>query len=108
LCPEDNNRWKLAVAATETALAGESNPFVQTPWEKTHGLSLVVNFYYPNSVQARGPLAPWEGDRGLEFIGDVAMGGDLLPAARIRFYRLTRPPGDIPRGGDEVSGGGEG
>jgi hypothetical protein len=89
LCPDDDGRWKLAVAAVDAALAGE------TPWEKTHALSLVVNFYYPSSVQARGPLAPWEGDRGLDFIGDVSIGEGVLPAERIRFYRLTRPPGDI-------------
>jgi hypothetical protein len=95
LCPEHTDRWRFAVAAAGTALAGQNNPFIETPWEKTHGLSLVANFYYPNSVQARGPLAPWEGNRGLDFIGDVSVGGSVLPAERIRFYRLTSPPDDI-------------
>ena len=95
LCPDDNDRWELAVAAADAALAGEGNPFIKTPWEKAHDLSLVVNFYYPSSVQARGPLAPWEGDRGLDFIGDVSIGEGVLSAERIRFYRLTQPPGDV-------------
>jgi hypothetical protein len=80
------------------ALAGDDNPFVQTEWERRHGLSLVVNFYYPDSVQARGPLAPWEGDGGVRFVGDLALAGGILPPNRIRFYRLTVPPRDIAPG----------
>ncbi|MDQ2693899.1 MAG: cell wall hydrolase [Pseudomonadota bacterium] len=96
LCPDDPGGWRTAVQAARRALAGEGNPFIATPWEQEHGLSLVVNFYYPRSVQARGPVAPWEGSRELGFIGDVRIGGELLDAGRVRFYRLARPPKDIP------------
>lgn len=98
LCPTDARTWAMAEAAAEVALAGDDNPFVQTEWERRHGLSLVVNFYYPDSVQARGPLAPWEGDGGVRFIGDLVLAGGILPPNRIRFYRLTVPPGDIAPG----------
>ncbi|MFO7640806.1 MAG: hypothetical protein R6X17_05950 [Candidatus Competibacteraceae bacterium] len=94
LCPRDAGRWRLALAAARTALGGRDNPFIQTPWEQWRGLSLVVNFYYPQSPQARGPLAPWEGSRALRFIGDVSIDGGILSAERIRFYRLAQPPGD--------------
>ncbi len=96
LCPQDSARWSLATEAAQTALRGRDNPFIQTAWERRHGLSLVVNFYYPGSSQARGPLAPWEGDGGLRFIGAVAVGGTVLPAERVRFYRLATPPDDVP------------
>jgi hypothetical protein len=95
LCPQNLARWQLAVESARQALQGRLNPFIQTPWEKRHGLSLVVNFYYPQSIQARGPVAPWEGSPELKFIGDVPMDEALLPARRIRFYRLARPPKDI-------------
>ena len=68
---------------------------MQTAWERAHDLSLVVNFYYPSSVQARGPLPPWEGDPELELVQEVDLGGPPLPLERIRFYRLTRVPPDI-------------
>jgi hypothetical protein len=80
--------------AAGAALGGQDNPFIQTPWEQRNGRSLVVNFYYPQSSQARGPLAPWEGSRALRFIGDPSARVSLPPAERIRFYRLARPPGD--------------
>lgn len=95
LCPDDPGRWGLALAAAREALAGSGNPFVQTPWEAAHGLSLVVNFYYPASIQARGPLAPWEGSSTLTFVGDVPMGGSVLSAEKVRFYRLSSPPADV-------------
>jgi len=95
LCPSDRATWQLAEEGAARALAGEGNPFIQTDWERRHGLALVVNFYYPDSVQARGPLAPWEGDAGLRSIGDATLARGVLPANRIRFYRLTAPPGDI-------------
>lgn len=95
LCPQDLARWGLATEAAQTALRGQDNPFVQTAWEREHGLSLVVNFYYPGSLQARGPLAPWEGDGGLHFIGEVSISGTVLPAERVRFYRLATPPNDV-------------
>ena len=97
LCPKDVERWRLARAAAETALNGKGNPFIRTPWEREHNLSLVVNFYYPQSVQAQGPLAPWEGNKALKFVGDVPMGEKVLPASRIRFYRLAHPPSDLKR-----------
>ena len=92
LCPQDNSRWQLAMDAARTAWRGQDNPFIQTPWERQHGRSLVVNFYYPRSSQASGPLAPWEDSRALQFIGDPPPGGDLPTAERIRFYRLAQPP----------------
>lgn len=95
LCPNHEARWALATAAATEALAGDDNPFVATDWERQHGLSLVVNFYYPRSVQARGPLAPWESSPDLVFIGDVALGDQTLPADRVRFYRRTSPPADV-------------
>lgn len=95
LCPRDAGRWQLAMDAARVALGGRDNPFIQTPWERQRGLSLVVNFYYPQSSQARGPLAPWEGSRALRFIGDVSIDGDVPSAERIRFYRLAQPPGDL-------------
>lgn len=95
LCPSDDESWRLAAAGAAAALRGTDNPFVRTDWERRHGLSLVVSFYYPQSVQARGPLAPWEGDAGLRFIGDLTLAGGVLPAERIRFYRLATPPRDI-------------
>ena len=94
LCPQDAAAWRLAFAAAGMALRGHDNPLLDTPWERRHGLSLVVNFYYPHSPQARGPLAPWEGSAGLSFIGEPAS-VDLPPAARVRFYRLERPPADL-------------
>ncbi len=93
LCPQDTARWRLAVDAAGTALRGQDNPFIQTPWEQRNGRSLVVNFYYPQSSQARGPHAPWEGSRALRFIGDPSASSGLPSAGRIRFYRLTQPPG---------------
>ncbi|HRZ53674.1 MAG TPA: cell wall hydrolase [Candidatus Contendobacter sp.] len=95
LCPQDATRWRLAVDAAGTALRGQDNPLIETPWEQRNGRSLVVNFYYPQSSQARGPLAPWEGSRALRFIGDPPPGSGLPPAERIRFYRLVQPPGDL-------------
>ena len=94
LCPQDPARWRLAVDAARAARRGQDNPFTQTLWEQRHGRSLVVNFYYPHSSQARGPLAPWEGSRALRFIGNPSS-GNLPPAERIRFYRLAQPPGDL-------------
>lgn len=95
LCPSDPATWRLAVEGAARALRGKDNPFVQTGWEQRHGLSLVVNFYYPDSVQATGPHAPWEGDAALRFTGDVRFASGVLPAERIRFYRLTAPPRDV-------------
>ena len=95
LCPKTPARWRLAMESARQALQGQQNPLIQTAWEKRHGLSLVVNFYYPQSIQARGPVPPWEGSPELTFIGDVAMDGGVLPAKRVRFYRLARPPKDI-------------
>ena len=46
LCPQAPARWQLAAEAAQQALRGQGNPFIQTPWEKAHGLSLVVNFYF--------------------------------------------------------------
>jgi hypothetical protein len=95
LCPKDPRRWGMAWSAAEIAMKDDGNPFIETSWEREHGISLVVNFYYPRSVQAKTPLAPWEGVKGLQFIGDVSVGQDLLTAEKVRFYRLTRPPLDI-------------
>ena len=98
LCPKERTLWRLALEAAGKAMAGEKNPLIQTPWEQEHNLSLVVNFYYPKSVQAKGPYPPWEGSGGLEFIGDVMIGDKMLPAEHIRFYRLARPPADLNPG----------
>jgi hypothetical protein len=95
LCPRDLQGWQHAREAAAEALAGRTNPFLETPWEQSTGLSLVVNFYYPSSVQAKGPLAPWEGSQSLVFVGDVRIGEGVLPAKRIRFYRLAAPPRDV-------------
>jgi len=95
LCPKERALWRMALEAAVKAMAGERNPLVQTMWEQENGLSLVVNFYYPKSVQAKGTHAPWEGGGGLEFIGDVMIGDKLLPAEHVRFYRLARPPADL-------------
>ncbi len=95
LCPRDPRRWSMAWSAAEIAMKGYGNPFIETLWEREHGISLVVNFYYPRSVQAKTPLAPWEAVKGLQFIGDVSLGKDRLTAEKVRFYRLTRPPGDV-------------
>ena len=95
LCPKDAASWRLATTAATKAIQGSGNPFIQTSWEQAHRLSLVVNFYYPSSTQAKGPLAPWEASPGLAFIGEVHLGGGALPPERIRFYRLTQPPGNI-------------
>jgi len=95
LCPKERTLWLLASAAAGKAMAGKKNPFIQTPWEQENNLSLVVNFYYPKSIQAKGPYPPWEGGGSLEFIGDVMIGDKLLPAEHIRFYRLARPPADL-------------
>jgi len=92
LCPKERALWQMAVEAAGKAMAGERNPFIQTPWEQDNGLSLVVNFYYPKSIQADGIHAPWEGGGGLEFIGDIMIGDKMLPAEHVRFYRLARPP----------------
>jgi hypothetical protein len=95
LCPRDSHRWSMAWSAAEVVMKGDGNPFIETRWEREHGISLVVNFYYPRSVQAKTPLPPWEAVKGLQFIGDVSIGKDLLTAEKVRFYRLTRPPGDV-------------
>jgi len=95
LCPKEPALWRYALAAAARAMAGERNPLIQTPWEHENNLSLVVNFYYPKSVQAKGPYPPWEGGGALEFIGDVMIGDRLLPAEHVRFYRLARPPADL-------------
>lgn len=34
LCPTDERRWGLAVAAANEALAGRANPFIATPWSR--------------------------------------------------------------------------
>jgi hypothetical protein len=94
LCPSDPHRWAMASAAAEVALAGHANPFLTTAWEAAHGRSLVTHFYYPQSIQARGPLAPWESSSQLRFLGDVTLPGGVLSADRVRFYRLTAPPYD--------------
>jgi hypothetical protein len=95
LCPRDPQGWRHAEEAATEALDGKGNPFLATDWERETGLSLVVNFYYPASVQAKGPLAPWEGSRSLVFVGDVRVGEGVLPAERVRFYRLAAPPRDV-------------
>ena len=95
LCPDDPRRWIMAKNAARIAIEGAGNPFIRTPWEKRHGLSLVVNFYYPRSVQAKGLAAPWEGSKSLQFIGDLSTDGKALSASRVRFYRLNLPPGDL-------------
>lgn len=96
--PEVVGKVLVAVLLNATLpLAAADNPFIQTPWEHKQDLSLVVNFYYPKSVQARGPLAPWEASQALRFIGDPSAGGRLPSADRIRFYRLAQPPGDVNR-----------
>ncbi len=95
LCPGDSIRWGISYMAAQKAIQGEGNPFIQTPWEKEHDVSLVVNFYYPGSIQAKTPLAPWESAKGLKFIGDVLINSHVLPSTQVRFYRLTRPPADI-------------
>ena len=94
LCPKDLTRWQFALGASRVALRGQDHPLIQTPWEQRYGLSLVVNFYYPMSSQAKGVFAPWEGSRSLLFIGEPSHPG-LPPAERIRFYRLTQPPADL-------------
>lgn len=63
LCPRDSRNWRRAEQAVREALNGEGNPFTETPWERDHGLSLVVNFYYPQSIQAQGRLAPFSDRR---------------------------------------------
>ncbi len=95
LCPKDPARWQLAATAADKAMDGSDNPFLRNAWEKDHDLSLVVNFYYPQSIQASGPLPPWEGSQELEFVDHVEFNGEVLPPNRVRFYRLARPPGDI-------------
>jgi hypothetical protein len=95
LCPKDDAVWAISEAAAASALAGEGNPLIQTAWERERGLSLVVNFYYPQSVQARGPLAPWESGGQLTFIGDVPTTHGPIEAAKVRFYRLKSPFSDI-------------
>ena len=95
LCPKERALWQMAVEAAGKAMAGGRNPFIQTPLEQDNGLSLVVNFYYPKSIQADGIHAPWEGGGGLEFIGDIMIGDKMLPAEHVRFYRLARPPADL-------------
>jgi hypothetical protein len=97
LCPSSISRWHMAGKAARQALTCRDNPFIQTPWEKAHGLSLVVNFYYPQSIQAKAPLAPWENSSALQYIGDVRIGDTLLSAQKIRFYRLTAPPSGCAR-----------
>jgi hypothetical protein len=98
LCPKERTIWRLSLEAAGKAMAGDKNPFIRTPWEQENNLSLVVNFYYPKSIQAKGPYPPWEDGGGLEFIGDVMIGDKLLPAEHIRFYRLARPPADLKPG----------
>lgn len=88
----------MSQAAAMKAIRGEGNPFIVTDWERGHGLSLVVNFYYPGSIQARTPLAPWESSRALRFVGEVDMGRQTLSSEKVRFYRLSMPPGDIKGG----------
>lgn len=97
LCPDNVLHWRMAKTAAAKAIKGTSNPFIHTSWERRHDLSLVVNFYYPQSVQAREKLAPWEGSKSLSFIGDILIDGKILPADHIRFYRLNHPPGDLNR-----------
>ena len=95
LCPDHASHWSMAKAAAERAIKGANNPFIQTTWEKRNGLSLVVNFYYPQSTQAKGKLAPWEGSKSLTFIGNALIDGKTLSANSIRFYRLNSPPADL-------------
>ncbi len=95
LCPDHSGHWRMAKTAAERAIKGTGNPFIQTPWEKQHNLSLVVNFYYPKSSQAKGPFAPWEGSKSLRFTGDITMDGNILPASKIRFYRLSHSSEDL-------------
>lgn len=98
MCPSDPARWHMAEQAARKALAGSGNPFIETLWEKEHGISLVVGFYYPHSIQAKTPLAPWEKNRALKFIGDVKVGDTVLSAQKVRFYRLTYTPRDVKEG----------
>jgi hypothetical protein len=95
LCPDHAKHWSMAKGAAERAIKGVNNPFIQSLWEKRNGLSLVVNFYYPKSIQAKGTLAPWEGNKSLSFIGDILIDGKMLSANSIRFYRLISPPEDL-------------
>jgi hypothetical protein len=92
LCPRHGARWQWALDASQAAQQSDQNPFLQTSWEQQHGVSLVVNFYYPASIQARAPEAPWERDKSLLFVGDVSIKNTVLSASKIRFYRLAYPP----------------
>ncbi|MBF0118788.1 MAG: cell wall hydrolase [Desulfobacterales bacterium] len=92
LCPDNVERFAIVQKIAEEAIIGENNPFIQTAWEKEHNISLVVNFYYPSSIQAKGTLAPWEKNKNLQFIGDINIYDKILSAKKIRFYRLSIPP----------------
>ncbi len=99
LCPDNNQHWAMAKTAAATAMKKTGNPFIKTRWEMDHDIALVVNFYYPQSIQAKGPLAPWEGSKSLRFIGDIRLPEGTLSASIIRFYRLNEPPKDLSQKG---------
>lgn len=99
LCPTDAPAWGRALAAAAEALArgpDTASPvaYARTDAERALDLDLVVNFYYPSSVQARGPDAPWEGQLARV---EVTVDGRPVPAERVRFYRLPRAPADVRR-----------
>ncbi|HQJ09917.1 MAG TPA: cell wall hydrolase, partial [Deltaproteobacteria bacterium] len=78
LCPSDKARWRMAELAALKALAGSGNPFIETPWEKEHGLSLP-----PGS---RGILLSWAGgslsrlDEAIERVSVFSEGRTLTTA----------------------------
>jgi len=43
LCPKERAIWRLSLEAAGKAMAGDRNPFIQTPWEQENNLSVVVN-----------------------------------------------------------------
>ena len=92
LCPDHSARWQWALAASRSTQYPQQNPFLQTSWEQQQGVSLVVNFYYPSSIQARSAEAPWEHDKSLIFLGEVAIKNTVLSATKVRFYRLAYSP----------------
>jgi len=76
--------------ASEKALAGKENPFIQTDRAKKKTRLSLVNFFYPKSIQANGLLALRKGSGDLTFIGDVPTGGRTLSTDRVRFYIIDK------------------
>jgi hypothetical protein len=94
LCPSDApgwaENWRKAEESAQRAIQSPSeNPFLETDWERQNGMSWVVQFYYPKSIQATLVPPHWAdvSKNSKTFVRKVQINGSLLSTECIWFFR---------------------